>query len=49
MERQQQQDSPRSLAVEERLDALEQLAGKLIVLAREHPVGRALLRKLGLS
>lgn len=35
--------------VEERLNRLEELADRLIALAREHPVGRALLRKLGIQ
>lgn len=35
--------------VEERVTRLEELADKLIALAREHPVGRVLLRKLGIQ
>lgn len=35
--------------LDERITRLEDLADRLIALAREHPWGRALLRKLGLS
>jgi len=34
--------------VEQRLERLEQLTAKLIALAREHPVGRAILKRLGI-
>jgi len=35
--------------VEERLEQLEQLVERAIAAARRHPVGRAILARLGLS
>jgi hypothetical protein len=35
--------------IDERVERLEQLAARLIDLAGQHPVGRAILRKLGLE
>lgn len=35
--------------LDQRVTRLEQLADKLIRLAREHPVGRAILRKLDID
>lgn len=35
--------------IDERVRRLEDLAEKLIALARAHPVGRAILRKLGIQ
>lgn len=36
-------------SLEDRVAALEQLLGHLIATAREHPVGRKILARLGLS
>ena len=35
--------------LDQRVTRLEQLADKLIKLAREHPLGRAILRKLDIG
>lgn len=41
--------SPQAPDLDERVARLEQLAERLIELARGHPMGRMVLRKLGLS
>jgi hypothetical protein len=35
--------------IDERVERLEQLANRLIDLAAQHPVGRVILRKLGIE
>ena len=39
---------PPDTDIDERVSRLEELADKMIALAREHPLGRVILRKLGL-
>jgi hypothetical protein len=43
-----QAPAPPSRPVEQRLDELERLLGQVLAKAREHPVGRKVLRYLGL-
>jgi hypothetical protein len=43
------QAPPRRPSADERLDALEELIGRIIARAAEHPAGRKILAFLGLS
>lgn len=42
-------DSERLANLEERLEKLEAMAGKLITVAKVHPTGRLILRALGVK
>jgi len=41
--------APQRPSADERIDALEELIGKVIARAEQHPVGRKVLAFLGLS